>query len=437
MTVIEADGVSVEPVTVQRIKMAMAETYDVLVTIPDHNSYEVRASAEDGTGFATTHLGHGALVQAPPLPKPNLALMDMMHMDHERMGPMEDHQMSMDMDMGMSMSMDMPMDMNSPQKLNSKPPLDFLSNYKNLRSPVVTTFSPNRPYRTIPLRLTGSMERYVWSINNKPMYAADKIVVKKGETIKFQLINETMMVHPIHLHGHFFRVINGQGDHSPLKHTVNVPPFQTIDIEFEANLEKDWMFHCHNLYHMKLGMGGIVHYEGSQPDHQLMDHAGHHSAEHGNQWFGNLNLEGFSNFTFGSLNLSRHNDNLMVEGRSNYKRDYETEIVYKRYLSQFFGLYLGGEFEKENRTLSNTGIVGIVYTLPLLMKADLRLNTKGRFRFSLHNEHQLTDRLSFEWKCNTDKEFTLAALYAMSKRLSLAGNYDNRENFGIGLRFTL
>ena len=80
------------------------------------------------------------------------------------------------------------------------------------------------------LKLTGSMERYVWSINDTPMYAADEIRIRRGENVKFILVNETMMNHPIHLHGHFFRVLNGQGEYSPLKHTVNVSPFETVEI---------------------------------------------------------------------------------------------------------------------------------------------------------------------------------------------------------------
>jgi len=84
------------------------------------------------------------------------------------------------------------------------------------------------------------MERYAWSFNNKVLSKSSQIMIRQGETVQFVLENKTMMAHPIHLHGHFFRVLNGQGDRSPLKHTVSVPGMQTVTIEFLANEEKDW-----------------------------------------------------------------------------------------------------------------------------------------------------------------------------------------------------
>jgi Multicopper oxidase len=241
------------------------------------------------------------------------------------------------------------------------------------------------------------------------------------------------MNHPIHLHGHFFRVLNGQGEYSPLKHTVNVTPFETVEIEFEANEEKDWIFHCHNLYHMKLGMGGVIHYEGTTHAPALMDHGGDHSSEHGNTWFSVTRLEGYSNFANATTKLMRHNDNFIADFRHNYKKDYEGELIYQRYVSQFLGFYVGGEFERENEDKNNRGILGATYTLPLLIKADLRINTKGELCFGLSNEHQLTDKVSFDWQWNTEKEYTLGLSYAITKQLYISGNYDSREGFGLGM----
>lgn len=119
--------------------------------------------------------------------------------------------------------------------------------YKDLRSVKRTALSPDRPVRDVRLTLEGDMERYVWSINNKPIYASDSIKIHKGEAVRFIMINRSMMHHPMHLHGHFFRVINGQGAYSPLKHTVDVPPMQTTVIEFAAEEVGDWFFHCHLL----------------------------------------------------------------------------------------------------------------------------------------------------------------------------------------------
>ncbi|MBA4749091.1 MAG: multicopper oxidase domain-containing protein [Alphaproteobacteria bacterium] len=556
MKVIESDGVKVDPFTAQKIRIAMAETYDVIITIPENKMYEFRASAEDGTGYAVTHIGHGDLVPTSTYPKPNLVLMDMMGgMDHGSMGGhdmgsmpgnashasmsmpsasdnakmakhnmssmnisgsgpehtnmnmtnvqdmahsshhknqstkktslvdkpspkqknagmmdnMQDHSMHSGMKTSTSKNMggNKEKDSNAPKhdmkamedmdhsamksmkdsrhddmKMNGEasnqsgkkiPHVDYLNNYKSVKSPVVTTLPKENPIRIVTLKLTGSMERYVWSINDTPMYAADEIRIRRGENVKFILVNETMMNHPIHLHGHFFRVLNGQGEYSPLKHTVNVSPFETVEIEFDANEEKDWIFHCHNLYHMKLGMGGIVHYEGTKHDPALMDHAGDHSSEHGNTWFSVTRLEGYSNFSNATTKLMRHNDNFIADFRHNYKKDYEGELVYQRYVSQFLGFYVGGKFKREDGEISNRGIVGATYTLPLLIKADLRINTKGKLRFGLGNEHQLTDRVSFDWRWNTEKEYTLGLSYAVTKQLYISGNYDSRERFGLGL----
>ncbi len=443
MKIIEADGIKIEPFTAKRVRIAMAETYDVIVTVPDSKTYEFRSSAEDGTGYAVTHIGRGELVAAPLYPKPNLVLMDMMGgMDHGSMGghDMSNMQMEDDFDnasehvgMQMNHSAHQGMIMDTSPKNKELHHIDFLNNYKTIKSPTITTLPKDNPTRTIMLRLTGSMERYVWTINNTPMYAANKILVKKGENVKFILANETMMNHPIHLHGHFFRVLNGQGDYTPLKHTVNVSPFETVEIEFEANEEKDWIFHCHNLYHMKLGMGGTIHYDGTEHDPALVDHNGDHSAEHGNVWFNATELAGYSNFANTITKFTRNNDNIIIDARHNYKTDYETEVIYQRYLSQFLGLYVGGKFKREEEEISNRGVFGATYTLPLLIEADLRVNTKGKVRFSLSNEHQLTDRVLLGWMWNSEKEYTLGLNYEVTKWLYVAGNYDSKEKFGIGI----
>ena len=133
--------------------------------------------------------------------------------------------------------------------------------YKDLRAVKNTALPAKNPVREVRLTLDGDMERYVWSLNNTPLFASDAIKIERGENVRFIMINRTMMHHPMHLHGHFFRVVNGQGDHAPLKHTVDVPPMQTTVIEFAADEVGDWFFHCHLLYHMMSGMARVVHYE--------------------------------------------------------------------------------------------------------------------------------------------------------------------------------
>ena len=123
-----------------------------------------------------------------------------------------------------------------------------------------TSFSTDQPIKEVLLNLTGNMWRYIWSINGVPLSEADKIKIEKGQVVHITLNNLTMMHHPMHLHGHFFRVINENGERSPLKHTVNVPPMQQVTIEFDANETGDWFFHCHILYHLVGGMARVYSY---------------------------------------------------------------------------------------------------------------------------------------------------------------------------------
>lgn len=114
------------------------------------------------------------------------------------------------------------------------------------------------------------MERYLWSMNGKTISPDDTILIKKGENVRFVMKNKTMMRHPMHLHGHFFRVVTPQGEYSVLKHTVDVAPMETVTIEFAANEEKDWFFHCHILYHMDAGMERVIHYEDTSVSEEVL-----------------------------------------------------------------------------------------------------------------------------------------------------------------------
>ena len=115
----------------------------------------------------------------------------------------------------------------------------------------------------------------MWSFNGKTVKEESTIRVTRGEVVRMRFINDTMMHHPLHLHGHFFRLLNGQGEFAPLKHTVDVPPMGKVAIEFLANEEGDWVFHCHLLYHMKAGMTRVISYAEQGPDHQPKIHLKH------------------------------------------------------------------------------------------------------------------------------------------------------------------
>ena len=103
-------------------------------------------------------------------------------------------------------------------------------------------------------------------MDNKVLSETDKILIKKGENVRITLYNNSMMRHPMHLHGHDFRILNGQGEYAPLKNVLDIMPMETDVIEFEANVDGDWFFHCHILYHMMAGMNRVFSYEDSQPN---------------------------------------------------------------------------------------------------------------------------------------------------------------------------
>ena len=138
-------------------------------------------------------------------------------------------------DMGMKMSLQQ-MDMNTvmyPEIVDSNENIVTL-NYAMLKAPVKTTL-PNGPVRELKFELTGNMNRYVWTLDNKTISESDKILVKQGENIRIILTNNSMMRHPMHLHGHFFRILNGQGEYAPLKTVLDIMPMETDTIEFHAS----------------------------------------------------------------------------------------------------------------------------------------------------------------------------------------------------------
>jgi FtsP/CotA-like multicopper oxidase with cupredoxin domain len=210
LTITHADGLAVHPVQVDHLLIGMAETYDALVTLPRSGSYTLHAVAMDGSGQAI-----GVLHTPDVKPSPNLALPAFNGRNLE---------------------------------------------YRDLRAQAPTTL-PAGPVRAFDIALQGNMARYVWSLNGQTYPTAAPLPIRRGERVQLALRNETSMWHPMHLHGHFFRVLQGAGANSPLKHTVNVPPRETVHIEFSADNPGRWIFHCHNLYHLEAGMARVIEYE--------------------------------------------------------------------------------------------------------------------------------------------------------------------------------
>jgi FtsP/CotA-like multicopper oxidase with cupredoxin domain len=454
MRLIAADGINVTPVSVSKLEIAVAETYDVLITVPETGAAELRATSWDVVGFSSGYFGNGPIMNAPDIPKldyfkmmremgsMNMNGMDMKNMDMKEMKMPSDtipKEKDMDMDMG---NMD-GMNMNNMQGMDMGMPGDF--NYDMLRALHPTTLDSTLNPREIKLTLTGNMLRYVWSFDFKTLSVADKILIHKGERVRFVLTNNTMMRHPLHLHGHFFRFINAQGDYSPMKHSFDIKPMETVTIEFEANEQQDWFFHCHILYHMMAGMARIVSYEGSEQN-KFAETGYKELKKEDNILYPWFDLSVHSQGAWLSGNISNNKMALEFEGRISWKGNYETETHLLRYLdkNQYLAFYVGYDYRK-NKTLplfnkpnskDNRHVfdAGFYYLLPMLIRSEWRIDHTGRLRLQLERRDlPLSNNFFFDFRVNTDKEYNVAARYMIAKSFSISTNYDSDYKWGIGL----
>ena len=249
--VVANDGNDVEPTEVDRLIIAVSETYDIVLTIPEKDkSFAFQATSEDRINRTLMYLGEGEKQKMAPLPR--LKYFEGMKMMNSMM------KMNGDLDdMGMQMSLNQ-MDMNvvmypeitgpssaqlkssEKDQYNSNALSDIVTlNYAMLKSPHNTTLPKDAPTKEIKFELSGNMNRYVWSMDNQVVSESDKILIKKGENVRMIIYNGSMMRHPMHLHGHDFRVLNGQGDNAPLKNIIDIMPMETDTLEFNANMEGD------------------------------------------------------------------------------------------------------------------------------------------------------------------------------------------------------
>jgi CopA family copper-resistance protein len=291
MTVVNADGENVRPVTVGEFQVSVAETYDVIVQPTHANAYTVVAEAVDrsGMGRATLAPRMGMAAAVPPLrPRPLLTMADMGMggmgsmggMDHGSMGGMN-HGSSSAMDsmgrmnrrkmrnpenappdvkvgVGVDMIAPMPKDRTGEPGLGLKDVGHRVLTYRDL-----VALKPNKdqrpPSRYMEIHLTGNMERFMWSFDGKKFSSGvEPFRFALDERVRVTLVNDTMMQHPIHLHGHFMELVNGHPGHYPLKHTLNVLPGSKLSFDLTADNPGDWAFHCHLLYHMHAGMFNVV-----------------------------------------------------------------------------------------------------------------------------------------------------------------------------------
>ncbi|WP_300381859.1 copper resistance system multicopper oxidase [Henriciella sp.] len=335
MTVVASDGLNVQPVETDEFQMGVAETYDIIVEPTEERAYAFVAESIDRSGQAVATLGPrpGMRATEPTMrPVPMLTMRDM-GMDHSMMDGMsgmdrgsEDKADSMNMDGAAAHDMkghdtggmSMKPDPNGPSVQPAKVieadiergpgvanvaamPMSRLDEpgiglddvphrtltYSQLRA-LEMNEDHRAPGREVVVHLTSNMERYMWSFDGvKFSEVTESIKFYEGERVRLTLINDTMMPHPIHLHGMFFDLVNGGGHHMPRKHTVIVKPADKVSVDISAEHVGDWAFHCHLLYHMHAGMMQVVSVipEGeastsnsSMPmDHGAMKHGEDHS----------------------------------------------------------------------------------------------------------------------------------------------------------------
>lgn len=506
---IAADGLDVIPVAQDKTLISVAETYDFLITIPENGKMEVLATSQDGSGSASAWLGKGKSHPASKIPTPDLIhLMKQMTEMNMKMGApaakyrpgvndsiamMKTYAMEMPsshpenmhpahnvseaqenstrdsfathghantqrrdsmkmagmMDSSMKMGYTIPADkvIGSAMKTGGNP--EF--NYNYLKSEIPTIYEKDKPVREMLFNLTGNMNRYVWSINGIPLSETDKIKIKQGEIVRITLNNLTMMHHPMHLHGHFFRVLNEHGEYSPLKHTVNVAPMQKVVIEFDANEYGDWFFHCHILYHMNSGMARVFSY-GTPRDKRLENYPLANLTTEANHLWKWGEITTTSHMTEVFLTATNIRNQLSLLAEVGYNKNLEASVSYERWLNSYFrvfgGVQVENEITDEFTDMETSAIAGIRYLLPLLIDSELRIDHRLRPAVSINTETMLTRRVAlfgeyeyevdFGWITNVsgmqgETNWRIGLEYVLGRNFSLSGNYDNRFDWGAGL----
>jgi CopA family copper-resistance protein len=311
MTVVASDGQNVRPVRVEEFQIGNAETYDVIVEPSEDRAFTFVAETIDrsGMGRATLAPRMGMAAPVPPLRKrPTLGMKDMgmgtmdhgamnhgamnhgamnhgatgpgaagqAGMDHAAMGhgpaapaaaPAMDHssmamrdtsKVTFPVGVGVDMIAPNPVDRTGDPGLGLEDVGPKVLTYRDL---VSLTPNPDKraPTRAIEIHLTGNMERFMWSIDGQKLSEnPEPIRFELNERVRVTMVNDTMMTHPMHIHGHFFEVVNGHSGSHPVKHTVMVLPGGKVSFDMTADAPGDWAFHCHLLYHMHAGMMRIV-----------------------------------------------------------------------------------------------------------------------------------------------------------------------------------
>ena len=409
LRIVAADGQDVKPFDQKRLLIGPAETYDVLVTVPAQGAWELRSTAQDGSGSVSAWVGSGERHEATPPPAPDRY--------------------------GMAAYLTSILDQIDPEpgaKEQERP----ISPYAKMRAaqphPVASS------HRELTLKLTGDMIRYEWSFDGLDPRDADAIKVKEGETIRVRLVNNTMMHHPIHFHGHFFRLVDANDKDpatSPLKHTVDVPPMSVRTIEFTANEgQGDWLIHCHLLYHHITGMVRTIRVtstEGAEPPHAAATHSMATTYAWGQAAFTSASATGYATVQSGHDNLYLRWQEGMRHGDG-----HERELSYARYVDTRLSLVAGYRFDTMDGGRDGP-FAGASYRLPYFVDLGLTHQASGETRVSLCKNLQITDRLSldlyYQYGRLTHASTSADLRYLLSKDLSLTAGYSSDFGAGAGI----
>ena len=427
MQIIASDGNPVEPFQQSSpLLIATGETYDILVQIPQNGDHQIQVMAQDGSGSVSATLGF----------------------------------------------------QESQHTLSGSPQLNaHLNNsvYNKLESIEKTSFplkdsqGNELKWRKITLDLTGNSEHYRWSFNGKTIFEEKPILINKGEYIRLTLNNKTLKNHPIHLQGHFFRVINPFSERSPLKHTVNIAPLSSQTIEFQANKDRNWLLHSQNLYSMRSGMNRIVRYIGSKKNLEVQDALLKKQVSFKRKlrkiaqtqladgllkasllkqtppWLKDsfyiwADIAFLSNITQGKVQTSNSRHILKADWEINWENEeidneqIDATVTYTYYWNRLWQFF--GGISPDNQ--ETDGIFGIEYLLPFHLASQWRINTEGVARLTLNKKIFLTQKTTFhgEFEYNTDGHWQGSTAFErhLSKRFSLLVIYHTEYEAGGGLK---
>lgn len=492
LTIVAADGPAVEPIRVKRLLIGIGETYDVELTLPGPGAFELRATAQDGSGHASLFLGSGARVPAVDPPRP-----DLYRMEATLLAGILEARRSAGLDDEAALAAEPERPLSPYARLRARRPEAAWTGASTRPSagpgrlpagPAAGSGQAPRgapgdrpdpgpaapeagqrdapeagseaagtgnaapadgpkelPRRDLTLRLTGDMRRYVWSLNGQTLAQDSVIPVSRGERLRIELVNDTMMHHPMHLHGFFFRLIEGQGERSPLKHTVDVPPMGKRTIEFDANEDGDWLLHCHLLYHMKAGMTRVVRVGDPPADTApnlpedmldppvfLLDGVITNYMTTGTAMLMDARNE------FGVM-WDAGLDEADAAGQDR-PLDGELDLLWSRYLSPNLSPFVGYRFTNEEDA-ENRWFAGALYRLPYLVTARGLLDSEGDLRLNLSKDFQLAPRwmlfVSTEYDTLREWEHQAQVEYLLSQRFSFLLGFQSRHGAGLGLSLRL